>query len=300
MVALKDRSGQKFGWLTCIAVVGRRGKIGAVEWLCYCDCGGFTTATVTSLVSGCARSCGCWNEAKPKPVSKNHGLSKTPEYGVWQRLRRRAEREGIPILPLWNTDARDFIRTVGERPSRNHKIALVVAALGFIPGNVFWWSPPEWTKARDRVKSAKWRQQNKDHLTKYREANKEKIRDRDREYRRKWREENREAYRERMRRWSGENPEARAAHSRTRKARVRGAKGTHTAEDVAELKVLQRNTCAYCPQKLNDCYHVDHITPLSRGGSNSRENLQLTCPGCNMSKSARDPLEFAQSLGRLL
>lgn len=35
-----------------------------------------------------------------------------------------------------------------------------------------------------------------------------------------------------------------------------------------------------------DSVHVDHITPLARGGSNDRTNLQVLCRSCNLSKGA--------------
>jgi len=40
--------------------------------------------------------------------------------------------------------------------------------------------------------------------------------------------------------------------------------------------------------------------PLSRGGSNDKYNLQLLCPTCNLKKSAKDPIDFAQENGNLL
>lgn len=40
--------------------------------------------------------------------------------------------------------------------------------------------------------------------------------------------------------------------------------------------------------------------PLARGGTNQRTNLQLLCPPCNLSKSAKDPIDFMQSRGFLL
>jgi 5-methylcytosine-specific restriction endonuclease McrA len=69
---------------------------------------------------------------------------------------------------------------------------------------------------------------------------------------------------------------------------------------IKELRIQQKNRCAYCRVKLGKTVHIDHILPYALGGSNGRSNLQLTCADCNFSKNRRHPIDFAQSLGRLL
>jgi 5-methylcytosine-specific restriction endonuclease McrA len=44
---------------------------------------------------------------------------------------------------------------------------------------------------------------------------------------------------------------------------------------------------------------VDHVLPLSRGGSNGPENLQLLCPKCNLVKGSRHPDDWARENGLL-
>jgi hypothetical protein len=48
--------------------------------------------------------------------------------------------------------------------------------------------------------------------------------------------------------------------------------------------------CAYCTGQLlyNDPWHIDHIVPLAKGGSNEESNLTLACARCNVKK--RDKL----------
>ena len=92
--------------------------------------------------------------------------------------------------------------------------------------------------------------------------------------------------------WNRENPEKVLEHSRNKRARRRGAEGTHTAEDVAKQFELQGGRCYWCGEPV-DAYHIDHRFPLSKGGSNGPENIVVSCPECNMAKKAATPLEFA-------
>lgn len=80
------------------------------------------------------------------------------------------------------------------------------------------------------------------------------------------------------------NPDLVRQHRRNRKARVRNAEGTHTAADVTALFESQNGKCVGCETDLAAGYHVDHIVPIARGGSNWPGNLQLLCPFCNLSK----------------
>lgn len=114
--------------------------------------------------------------------------------------------------------------------------------------------------------------------------------DRQRELRRAWRVAN-PGY---MANWRAENREKTNAYKRGRKLRRR-------TEIVTELTKLQRGRCAYCRVRLTPANrHVDHIEPRKLGGGNARRNLQLACDTCNGRKSAKDPIIFAQELGRLL
>lgn len=75
--------------------------------------------------------------------------------------------------------------------------------------------------------------------------------------------------------------------------------GKHTQEDVIILLEMQKYKCIVCKCNLIN-YHVDHIEPISKGGSNTSENLQILCPTCNREKSNKDPIKFMQQKGFLL
>jgi 5-methylcytosine-specific restriction endonuclease McrA len=56
---------------------------------------------------------------------------------------------------------------------------------------------------------------------------------------------------------------------------------------------LQQAQCVYCTAGLDDQHsHLDHRTPLSRGGTNDAENLQLLCARCNSEKHAKTHTEY--------
>lgn len=117
---------------------------------------------------------------------------------------------------------------------------------------------------------------------------------------RKWREANRDKRIEYMKQWRLENPLASHVSNSKRRARLLEAGGSYTEQDVIEILHLQKRRCAYCKTKLDGKFHVDHVIPISKGGSNGRNNLQICCPTCNLRKHAKDPTEFAQELGFLI
>lgn len=88
-------------------------------------------------------------------------------------------------------------------------------------------------------------------------------------------------------------PEKRRAYNENRRARKKGAKGAHTAQQVRELLRAQDSRCAYCHETFiaNEdgvpIYHIEHIVPLFRGGTNDISNISLACPLCNLSKGTK-------------
>ena len=75
--------------------------------------------------------------------------------------------------------------------------------------------------------------------------------------------------------------------------------GTATADDMARIMKQANGKCYYCGVKSKSL-SFDHVVPLAKGGNHDPDNLVMACKSCNSSKGARNPHEFATSIGRLL
>lgn len=118
-----------------------------------------------------------------------------------------------------------------------------------------------------------WRKENKEHYLQYDREYNERNRDRKRATAQRIREKNRDRYRSYQHQY------------RTRKL-ANG--GSHTAEDIQRQYESQQGCCFWCSVQVT-AYHVDHVIPLSRGGSDYPENIVIACPTCNVSKNDKLP-----------
>ncbi|MGI8910832.1 MAG: HNH endonuclease [Rubrobacteraceae bacterium] len=125
----------------------------------------------------------------------------------------------------------------------------------------------------------------------YREANEERIKTRDRAYYLA----NKEEIKTRIAAYKRSNPDSVRASQDRRRGRKQATGGSYSAEEVANMYESQGGLCAYCELPLNGKYHVDHMTPLCLGGTNSWENLAVVCPFCNQSKHTKTVEEFFET-----
>jgi 5-methylcytosine-specific restriction endonuclease McrA len=134
----------------------------------------------------------------------------------------------------------------------------------------------------------------KDRVKRYAEQNKDKVLENKRRY---WHEdvdkeaynekrmeqyyertENEPGYREKTRVWG------RVGAKRT-KAKRKGAPGSYTSQEWEELCDRYGRICLCCKRKVK--LTVDHIKPISKGGSNDISNLQPLCSRCNRKKHTK-------------
>ena len=130
----------------------------------------------------------------------------------------------------------------------------------------------------------------------YYAANKAKINARQSRYR----AANRLSESARCAAWAKANPEAIRIFSHNRRARIRADGGKLSKGLIPRLFALQKGRCSCCGLPLGADYHMDHIMPLTLGGSNTDDNIQLLRATCNQQKSAAHPVDFMQERGFLL
>ena len=159
--------------------------------------------------------------------------------------------------------------------------------------------------ARKKETNKAWRVANKEKISekgrKYREENPERIKAYGEKYRAEnsglmtayaadRRKSNPQKVKDQKKKWAEENPEALRTGWRNRRARKRNAPGKLSKDISGVLFHKQNGRCIYCQVDLTTVVqHLDHIMPLSRGGSNTDDNVQLLCARCNLRKNDKDP-----------
>lgn len=86
--------------------------------------------------------------------------------------------------------------------------------------------------------------------------------------------------------WRVENKDRSVALANRR----RGLKHTTQSEVVSRREVYERDeaTCGICGTHVDwEDFHVDHIVPLSRGGTHTYDNVQCAHAECNQRKHAK-------------
>jgi 5-methylcytosine-specific restriction endonuclease McrA len=155
----------------------------------------------------------------------------------------------------------------------------------------------EWYLANpERAKEARrgWDSRNRDHLNALR---KQQRKDNPERFRAKRERLDKGRQAENVKRWVENNRDRRRMHALAHQNKRRHAPGTgFTADDVLRLLHEQNFECVACRASVQEKRHVDHIVPLSRGGRNDLDNIQILCPPCNLCKRARDNDEFMRSM----
>jgi len=150
-----------------------------------------------------------------------------------------------------------------------------------------------------RIRSRKWNAENPEkanvRVKKWHLKNPKRVK----VYRKKWYKENPEKANAASRNWQKENPERVKAVKKKWNLENPGKvrewdlkrRGYGTVKKGVANKVITENILKYgiitCEKDKKPCpdnYHIDHILPVSQGGSNDYSNLQILYAHCNLTK----------------
>lgn len=166
----------------------------------------------------------------------------------------------------------------------------------------------------ERIACKKWREKNKDRVKEnnreYRKKNKNELNSKDRikylirgnskEYlkrRREYYKKNKEKLCKYSSEWVKKNPKKHAAKERLRRNNKRTNGGKLTKESIAARFDYYGNKCYYC-----DCCEgltIEHRIPICRGGTNYPSNIVPACRSCNSKKGKKTEKEFKKLLDKL-
>lgn len=101
--------------------------------------------------------------------------------------------------------------------------------------------------------------------------------------------ENKDRINSTHREWCQKNRHLRRESDRKQRAKRRQVVPTE-AELIRKPDIWERDqgVCGICQLPADaDNWHLDHVTPLSRGGDHTHDNVQVSHPTCNLRKNNR-------------
>lgn len=136
------------------------------------------------------------------------------------------------------------------------------------------------------IRIRKWINENKERFDetsrKWRERNPERVH----KIKRKYHEANREKVVAVTKNWFEAHPEKRREYNQNRLAYKRGGEGKITAQEWEDLKAKYGNRCIV-PGCTNTDVTMDHVVPLSMGGTHTIDNIQPLCGHHNYTKNTK-------------
>jgi 5-methylcytosine-specific restriction endonuclease McrA len=133
---------------------------------------------------------------------------------------------------------------------------------------------------------------NRDRLNKYQKEYRNNNKDKISKYKKEYNTNNRDRINKQMREYytTEKGKLSNKLNSQNRHYRKKYNTNPGDRLTTAQIEYLTEvyTNCAYCNTELTlDNTHIEHIHPLSKGGSHSIDNVVLACKDCNLRKNSK-------------
>lgn len=144
-------------------------------------------------------------------------------------------------------------------------------------------------------KTKVWRENNKEYVLKYNKRYCKENKDAIAERRKKYYEANKDKLLKQTKEWYKNNKDKRCAYEAKRNALKLKQTPQLTKEEQATINLYYKLS-----QAMSENYHIDHVTPLDKGGLHCPDNLQILHVNDNLSKQAKLKYKYKHPRYRII